>query len=151
MQPDRAGHRRGTDSVAPPADAQVRSRMQAQRERDTGAEREIRSQLHRLGLRFRLHQRLLAGSRREVDIVFRRARVAVFVDGCFWHACPDHATWPQNNAGFWRQKIEENAARDRDTDERLRAEGWAVLRVWEHESPEEAARAIAEVIRARTT
>jgi DNA mismatch endonuclease (patch repair protein) len=131
-----------------PADASVRARMQAQRERDTGIERALRSRLHARGLRFRLHRRLLAGSRREADLVFPRARVAVFVDGCFWHGCPEHATWPKHNADFWREKIERNVARDRDTDARLAADGWQVVRVWEHEAVEAAVerveRAVAE-------
>lgn len=125
--------------------------MRAQRERDTSIERRIRSELHRRGLRFRLHQRLLAGSRREADITFRAARVAVFVDGCFWHGCPQHGTWPKNNADFWRRKIEANVARDRDTDERLGADGWSVIRVWEHESPAEAAAAIDAIVRSRSS
>jgi DNA mismatch endonuclease, patch repair protein len=113
--------------------------MRAQRERDTGIEREIRSRLHARGLRFRVHRRLLAGSRREVDVVFPGAKVAVFVDGCFWHGCPEHGTWPRNNAAFWREKIEGNVRRDRDTDARLQDEGWTVVRVWEHEAPADAA------------
>jgi DNA mismatch endonuclease, patch repair protein len=120
--------------------------MRAQRERDTAIEREIRSRLHARGLRFRVHRRLLAGSRREVDVVFPGTRVAVFVDGCFWHGCPEHGTWPRNNAEFWRRKIEENVRRDRDTNARLAAEGWTVLRVWEHEAPAEAASRIAAVV-----
>jgi len=133
----------------PPADARVTARMRAQRERDTGTERALRSKLSARGLRYRLHQRLIPGSRREADLVFSRARVAVFVDGCFWHGCPDHATWPKNNAGFWRRKIEDNVRRDRDTDERLRSQGWLVLRVWEHEPADSAAARIAQVITER--
>jgi DNA mismatch endonuclease (patch repair protein) len=120
--------------------------MRAQRERDTGIERAIRSLLHARGLRFRVHRRLLAGSRREVDVVFPGARVAVFVDGCFWHGCPEHGTWPRNNADFWRRKIEANVRRDADTNTRLAADGWTVLRVWEHEAPAEAASRIAAAV-----
>ncbi|MEA2381596.1 MAG: mismatch endonuclease, patch repair protein [Solirubrobacteraceae bacterium] len=120
--------------------------MRAQRERDTGIEREIRSRLHARGLRFRVHRRLLQGSRREVDVVFPGARVAVFVDGCFWHGCPEHGTWPRNNAEFWRRKIEDNVRRDADTNARLEADGWTVVRVWEHESPAEATTRIAAVV-----
>lgn len=127
----------------------MRARMRTQRERDTGVEREIRSRVHAFGLRYQLHRRLLPASRREVDMVFPTARVAVFVDGCFWHSCPRHGTWPKNNAPFWRRKLEENVRRDRDTDARLIADGWRVLRVWEHEAAEEAAARIAEVVRAR--
>jgi DNA mismatch endonuclease (patch repair protein) len=77
------------------------------------------------------------------------ARVAVFVDGCFWHGCLLHATWPQNNADFWRAKIVANQARDWDRDARLRADGWEVVRVWAHEQPDEAASGVAGVVRAR--
>jgi DNA mismatch endonuclease (patch repair protein) len=123
--------------------------MRAQRERDTGIEREIRSRLHARGLRFRVHRRLLKGSRREVDVVFPGAKVAVFVDGCFWHGCPEHGTWPRNNAEFWRRKIEGNVERDRDTDTRLEADGWTVVRVWEHEAPADAAARIADAVERR--
>jgi DNA mismatch endonuclease (patch repair protein) len=123
--------------------------MRAQRERDTGIEREIRSRLHARGLRFRVHRRLLKGSRREVDVVFPGAKVAVFVDGCFWHGCPEHGTWPRNNAEFWRRKIEGNVERDRDTDARLEADGWTVVRVWEHEAPADAAARIADAVERR--
>jgi DNA mismatch endonuclease (patch repair protein) len=143
MQPDPRGHHR---DLAAPLDERKSREMRAQRERDTGIERTIRSLLHARGLRFRVHRRLLAGSRREVDVVFPGARVAVFVDGCFWHGCPEHGTWPRNNAEFWRSKIEENIRRDRDTNARLEADGWTVLRVWEHESPDEAASRIAAVV-----
>jgi DNA mismatch endonuclease (patch repair protein) len=125
--------------------------MQAQRERDTGIERALRSELFARGVRYRLHQRLIPGLRREADLVFIRARIAVFVDGCFWHGCPQHATWPKNNAGFWRRKIEQNVRRDRDTDERLRSDGWVVMRVWEHEAPAAAAARIAQAVAERTT
>src|SRR5437764_2324869 len=84
----------------------VSRRMQLQASRDTAPERKLRSALHRSGLRFRVHVRPLPGVRREADIVFPKARVAVFVDGCFWHGCPDHAPWPKANAAWWREKIE---------------------------------------------
>jgi DNA mismatch endonuclease (patch repair protein) len=77
--------------------------------------------------------------RRRGDIVFTRARVAVFVDGCFWHGCAEHGTWPKQNAEWWRAKITANRNRDRDTDRRLRDAGWAVIRVWEHEAAPTAA------------
>jgi DNA mismatch endonuclease (patch repair protein) len=82
-------------------------------------------------------------------VVFRPVKVAVFVDGCFWHGCPIHGTWPKANAEFWRQKIERNKERDADTDRRLADAGWLVVRVWEHEDPEEAAQRIYEVIQTR--
>ena len=120
----------------------VRRRMSRQKARDTGTEIALRRALHAQGLRYRVHRRPVPGVRREADVVFTRARLAVFVDGCFWHGCPDHATWPKNNADFWRAKIEGNQARDRDTDARLAAAGWRVLRVWEHEDPTTAARRV---------
>jgi DNA mismatch endonuclease (patch repair protein) len=142
MQPDARGHHRGLA----PIDERKSRDMRAQRERDTGIERAIRSLLHARGLRFRIHRRLLPGSRREVDVVFPGAKVAVFVDGCFWHGCPEHGTWPRNNAEFWRDKIEGNVSRDRDTDARLEADGWTVVRVWEHEAPADAAARIADAV-----
>jgi DNA mismatch endonuclease (patch repair protein) len=82
-------------------------------------------------------------------VLFGPAKVAVFVDGCFWHGCPEHATWPKNNAEFWRTKIEGNRRRDRDTDARLASAGWAAVRVWEHEDPLEAAARVRNVVLAR--
>lgn len=122
--------------------------MRAQRTRDTDAERAIRSALFRRGLRFRVNQKLLP--RKTIDIVFPRARVAVLVDGCFWHACPLHATWPKANAEWWRNKIEENRRRDVATNETLVAAGWTVIRVWEHVAPETAADRIAALVAAPT-
>jgi DNA mismatch endonuclease (patch repair protein) len=92
---------------------------------------------------------VLSKPRRVADFAFIGARVAVFVDGCFWHGCPVHATWPKNNAEFWRAKILANQQRDLDTNARLRAEGWEVVRVWAHEEPDLAAARIEEVVRAR--
>lgn len=108
----------------------VRSRMSRQRARNTGIEVALRRELHRRGVRFRIHLRPLPGIRREADVIFTRAKVAVFVDGCFWHACPTHGTWPKNNEAFWRDKIMRNQARDVDTDSRLVAAGWLSVRVW---------------------
>ncbi|TGS92698.1 DNA mismatch endonuclease Vsr [Mesorhizobium sp. M2D.F.Ca.ET.171.01.1.1] len=122
-------------------------RMAATPGRDNPRERRLRSTLHQRGLRFRLHRRLLSNSRRTVDIVFPRAHIAVFLDGCFWHGCPSHGTWPKNNAEWWREKIEANIARDRDTDRRLLEQGWTVLRVWEHEPVEVAADRIERFVR----
>ncbi|WUQ32525.1 very short patch repair endonuclease [Streptomyces sp. NBC_00239] len=123
--------------------------MSRQRSRDTDAELAIRKLLHAYGLRYRIHRRPVKGVRREADIVFGPARVAVFVDGCFWHGCPEHATWPKSNADFWRAKIEGNRARDRDTDARLAAEGWLSVRVWEHESASEAAVRVCDLVQRR--
>jgi len=124
--------------------------MRKVRARDTKAERRVRSELHRLGLRYALQRPIVTGTRRTVDIVFVAERIAVFIDGCYWHACPEHATWPKANAAFWRAKILGNVERDRDTDERLRAEGWLVLRYWEHEDPcDVAADVLVQVMRRR--
>jgi DNA mismatch endonuclease (patch repair protein) len=91
----------------------------------------------------------LKGLRRRADIVFTRRQVAVFVDGCYWHGCPEHATWPKHNAEWWRDKLEANARRDRDTDQRLSQAGWQVIRVWEHEDPAAAADTVARTLVAR--
>ncbi|CRK61391.1 Very-short-patch mismatch repair endonuclease (G-T specific) [Alloactinosynnema sp. L-07] len=125
------------------------ARMSRQRSRDTDTELALRRALHALGLRYRVHRRPLPGVRREVDVVFVRARVAVFIDGCFWHGCPDHATWPARNAEFWRTKIENNRSRDRDTDFVFAAAGWAVVRVWEHEDPTTAATRVSDTVAGR--
>lgn len=123
--------------------------MSRQKSRDTSVEVSLRKALHARGARYRIHRRPVKGVRREADIVFGPARVAVFVDGCFWHGCPVHATWPKNNADFWREKIEGNRRRDLDTDGRFAEAGWLVLRVWEHESVEEAVERVLEAVTAR--
>lgn len=117
--------------------------MQNQRRRDTGPELALRSALYRAGYRFRVDYRL-PGTRRRGDIVFPGRHVAVFVDGCFWHGCPEHGSWPKANAEWWREKIEANRRRDRDTDDRLAGLRWQSVRIWEHENPTSAA---ARVIR----
>ena len=123
--------------------------MKAARQRDTAPERALRSALHRCGLRFRLHRRIIPGVRREVDICFGPAKVAVFVDGCFWHSCPEHGTQPQANSSFWREKLEANVRRDHDTDRRIRDLGWLPVRVWEHEDVSTAARRVARLVKRR--
>lgn len=122
--------------------------MVHQRRRDTGPEMAIRRLLYARGLRYRVDVPL-PGMRRRADLVFISARVAVFVDGCFWHDCPQHGTRPKSNAAWWAEKIEANANRDRDTDRRLVADGWIVVRVWEHEIPEVAAIRVAEAVALR--
>lgn len=123
--------------------------MRSNRGRDTGPELALRSAVHALGLRYRVSARPLREVRRTADLVFPRARVAVFLDGCFWHGCPDHHTVAATNAAFWAQKVESNRARDRDTDRRLADAGWASIRVWEHEDPVEAAQRIRSAVRSR--
>jgi DNA mismatch endonuclease (patch repair protein) len=122
--------------------------MQATRRRDTPAELALRRELHARGFRYRVDYPPLENIRRRADIVFTRAKVAVFCDGCWWHGCPQHRTWPKANAEWWREKIDANQRRDRDTDTRLAAAGWIVVRVWEHEDPVEAAERIAATVRA---
>src|SRR6202011_2638685 len=98
----------------------------------------LRRCLHRRGLRYRVDVRPVASICRRADIVFVRARVAVFVDGCFWHGCPVHSRQSKTNAAWWDQKIATNQRRDRDTDARLAQAGWLVVRVWEHDAPDDA-------------
>ena len=123
------------------------ARMKRQRRRDTAPEQALRSELWRRGLRYRVDVAVFG--RRRVDIVFSRPRVAVFVDGCFWHGCPRHATSPKSNGAWWRDKLDKNVERDRTSDYELGAAGWRVLRVWEHEDPKEAADRIEAAIRCR--
>jgi DNA mismatch endonuclease (patch repair protein) len=127
----------------------VRARMQRTPQRDTPCELALRSALRRLGLRYRLHWRL-PGTRSHADVAFVRARLAVFVDGCFWHGCALHGTWPKHNAEWWRRKIEANKARDRRTDSTLHELGWRVLRFWEHDDMPHAAEAIVSELRDRS-
>lgn len=131
-----------------PADDATRQRLKRQARRDTAPELLLRRELWRRELRYRVDHRVI-GRRRRVDIAFTRARVAVFVDGCFWHSCPVHATRPKNNGEWWATKLEANVARDRATDLELRQAGWAVVRVWEHENPEDAADRVEQVLRER--
>lgn len=113
---------------------EVRARMRAQRRRDTAPEMLYRQALFSMGLRYRVDLRI-APLRRRGDIVFTRWKVVVFVDGCFWHACPMHGTLPKSNQNWWGAKLRANVERDRETDRLLSATGWRVVRIWEHESP----------------
>ncbi|MGZ0139944.1 very short patch repair endonuclease [Rhodococcus qingshengii] len=119
----------------PATDPATSARMSAQRRRDTKPEIALRRELHRRGLRYFVDRAPVKGVRRRADLVFPRRKVAVFVDGCFWHSCPQHATFPKNNAQWWTDKLAANVVRDRDTDARLAEQGWTVIRVWEHEDP----------------
>lgn len=118
--------------------------MSSTGQRDTSAELALRHRIHAMGLRYRVDYPVLQRPRRRADIAFTKAKLAVFVDGCFWHGCPEHGTWPKQNAAFWRDKIETNIRRDRDTNDRLAAQGWEVMRVWEHEDPSNAAKRVYE-------
>lgn len=122
--------------------------MERQKRRDTSPELAIRRILHRRGFRYRVDVAPVTGLRRRADIVFPRQKVAVFVDGCFWHRCPEHGTVPQANQQWWIDKLDANVRRDRDTDEALTRAGWTVLRIWEHEDPTDAAIRIATVLSA---
>ncbi|MDT0377209.1 very short patch repair endonuclease [Streptomyces sp. DSM 42041] len=129
----------------------VRSAMQGNKGRDTTVELRLRSLLHRQGLRFRVDVRPLSNERFRADILFTKCRVAVFVDGCFWHGCPAHHRPSKKNSEFWRRKIEGNRQRDERTTEVLKTAGWTVLRVWEHEDPELAAARVLAVVREQRT
>jgi DNA mismatch endonuclease, patch repair protein len=116
-----------------PSSAGVSERMSRVRRRDTAPELELRSELHRRGLRYRVDRRPLKGLASRADLVFGPARVAVYVDGCFWHSCPEHGTMPRSNEAFWQEKLARNRARDAAVGEALAAAGWTVVRIWEHE------------------
>src|SRR4051794_19285005 len=112
--------------------------MQGNRRRDTQPERRVRSALFALGLRFRVDYPIQVATQDRAiraDIVFTRAKLAVFIDGCFWHGCPDHGTRPQRNSHYWTAKLARNKDRDRRYNAALAASGWTVMRIWEHENP----------------
>ncbi|WP_323096382.1 very short patch repair endonuclease [Intrasporangium sp. YIM S08009] len=126
--------------------ASLSARFAAQRREDTKPEVELRRRLHALGLRYRVHFLVPGLPRRRVDIAFTRSRVAVQVDGCFWHGCPEHCVIPATNKDWWLWKFSVNSERDRDTDRRLAELGWTALHIWEHESPEAAADRVLEAL-----
>lgn len=122
-------------SQAPEVSAATRAKMQANTRTDTKPETMLRSALHARGLRFRKDYRIRLGYGRadpRPDIAFTRQKVAVFVDGCFWHGCPTHGHVPKTNSGFWAAKFERNQRRDIANDTALAEAGWAVVRIWEH-------------------
>jgi DNA mismatch endonuclease, patch repair protein len=123
--------------------------MLGNRSRDTAPELALRLLVHAAGLRYRVAAKPLPGMRRTADLLFRPTRVAVFVDGCFWHGCPEHFVLPKTNRDYWTEKISRNVQRDRDTDARLEGEGWLVLRFWEHQPPEAAAAEVVTAVRER--
>ncbi|MGA5196213.1 very short patch repair endonuclease [Streptomyces exfoliatus] len=123
----------------------TRRSMQSNKGRDTKPEQALRRAAHALGLRYHVSERPIPGIRRTADLVFTRARIAVFLDGCFWHVCPEHFTVSRTNPEYWAEKAEKNRARDRQTDRLLQEAGWAVLRVWEHEDPHQAAARLREL------
>lgn len=123
--------------------------MSRVRQKDTKAELTLRAELHKRGLRYRVNHVVSQKPRRTADIAFTKLKVAVFVDGCFWHGCPRHATWPKSNAAFWREKIMRNMARDAETTTLLEAAGWTVVRIWSHVSAGEASDIVSRVIEER--
>jgi DNA mismatch endonuclease (patch repair protein) len=131
------------DGYPHPSSAAATAVMRGNRRKNTRPERVLRSELHALGLRFRVDHMIDTGGHRvRADIAFTRPRVAVFVDGCFWHGCPEHGNQPRVNTGYWGPKLRRNFNRDRRNDRELAAAGWTVLRVWEHEEPADVARRI---------
>lgn len=126
--------------------------MRGNKKRDTGPERALRSALHRRGLRFRTDYplRLETGRPIRLDVAFTRQRIAVFVDGCFWHQCPEHCSVPRSNRSYWEPKLTKNVQRDRRVDASLEAAGWIPVHVWEHEEPETATARVEAAIRGRS-
>nr|WP_198169815.1 very short patch repair endonuclease [Agromyces laixinhei] len=120
----------------------TRRSMQANRGRDTEPELLVRRLLHAEGFRYRVNHRPVSELRRTADIVFTRAKVAVFIDGCFWHGCPEHYQRPTTNRDYWDTKVARNRERDGETNRMLIEAGWSVIRRWEHEDP----RAVADEI-----
>jgi DNA mismatch endonuclease (patch repair protein) len=123
--------------------------MQGNRSRDTKPELAVRRLLHAAGLRYRVARAPSRNVRRRADVVFGPTKVAVFIDGCYWHGCPEHFKAPKTNPGYWAPKIAGNIARDRETDALLSAEGWLVLRFWAHEDPFACADRIRDAVLAR--
>jgi DNA mismatch endonuclease, patch repair protein len=135
-----------------PSSPEVSRRMSIHPRRDTKPELAVRRRLHAAGLRYRVCLKVPGAPRRTIDIAFTKAKLAVFIDGCFWHGCPEHrGAVPASNSEWWKAKIDRNRARDLDTDELLRNAGWLVVRVWEHQDPAVAvARIVAELAVARS-
>jgi DNA mismatch endonuclease (patch repair protein) len=131
-----------------PSSAAVSAVMRGNRKKDTKPEVRLRSALHALGMRFRKDFAIRPDSGRgiRVDVAFPKQRLAVFVDGCFWHSCPQHGTMPSSNVGYWLPKLRRNVDRDHETDTRLTGAGWQVVRVWEHEPVAAAAGAIRSLL-----
>ncbi|WP_435581338.1 very short patch repair endonuclease [Amycolatopsis thermoflava] len=125
--------------------------MQSNKGRDTKPELAVRRAVHALGLRYRVSARPLPNVRRTADMVFTKAKLAVFVDGCFWHGCPQHHTEAATNADYWAEKVERNRERDAETNRLLTESGWLPLRIWEHEDPAKAAQQVAELVRSRAS
>ncbi|MFD6288945.1 very short patch repair endonuclease [Streptomyces sp. NPDC060205] len=125
-----------------PSSPEVSARMSKQPSKDTEAELAVRRLLYAAGLRYRVEYPVPGMRRRRIDVAFPGLKVAVLIDGCFWHGCPLHATRPKSNADWWRNKLDRNMARDQETTEHLTAQGWTVLRFWEHTASGEVAQAV---------
>lgn len=125
----------------------ARATMRGNRSRDTKPELLVRRIVHAAGYRYRVNARPEKDLRRTADLLFRPARVAVFIDGCFWHGCPEHYVPPRANADYWLPKIARNRERDRDSTRRLEEAGWTVMRFWEHEDPDLVAGEISTAVR----
>lgn len=141
---DAASHPKGPS----PSSDTVSTQMRRMGRRDTAPELALRKALTAVGLRYRLHRRDLPGT---PDVAFMSARVAVFVDGCFWHACPEHGVMPKANRDWWRSKFDNNRERDRRKDKALLNAGWLPVHAWEHEEPDAVARALAMIVADRLT
>ncbi len=141
-RPGQAGEPSGpgqNSSYPYPTSPAVRAVMRGNRKTDTRPERRVRSLLHARGYRFRKNHLIeVPGARVRPDVVFTRQRVAVFIDGCFWHRCPEHGTSPRANNHYWGPKLDRNVVRDQRVDRALDAGSWAVVRLWEHVAPDEA-------------
>nr|WP_227589908.1 very short patch repair endonuclease [Demequina pelophila] len=120
--------------------------MRANRSRDTAPELAVRRLVHASGLRYRVAAHPIKGLRRTADMVFGPVKVAVFIDGCFWHSCPQHATSPKAHSDYWLPKLQRNRERDLETNAALEAAGWLVLRFWEHEPADDVARSVIETV-----
>jgi DNA mismatch endonuclease (patch repair protein) len=120
--------------------------MRSNRRRDTAPELAVRRLLHARGLRYRVDHRVVPESRSRADIAFTRQRIAVFIDGCFWHSCPEHLHLPKANADYWIPKLARNVERDAEVTALLRDLGWTVLRFWEHVPAATAAREIVDAV-----
>lgn len=125
---------------------EVSRRMTTLARRDNAGERALRGALHARGLRYRVTYKVPGLPRRTIDIAFTRIKVAVFIDGCFWHGCPEHGTSPRSNSDWWAEKIAANRGRDADTTAHLEAAGWHVVRVWEHVALDESVRTVVSAI-----
>lgn len=122
--------------------------MSGARRRDTTCELRLRKQLHAMGLRYRVNYPVPDNRRRTIDVAFTAVKVAVFVDGCFWHGCSEHGVRPQTNSTWWATKIDANRARDADTTAHLEEAGWEVIRLWEHDDPARVATLVSDVVHA---